>query len=84
MVAYEILGILTSTGKNGTIFSTLYLAADFPAYRAEKAVRAEGVEVIKEITTIDVSKLHVGDLVNLVYTRGYGDKARLVAITKVQ
>ena len=84
MDEYEVLGILTTIGKEGKVFSTLYFATGFPEYRAEKAVRAEGVVVVKENTSLDVSSLKVGDLVNLVYARGYEDKAKLVKILKVQ
>lgn len=84
MDEYEVLGILTTTGKEGKVFSTLYFATGFPEYRAEKAVRAEGVLVVRENTALDVSSLKVGDLVNLIYTRGYEDRAKLVKIIKVQ
>lgn len=84
MPEFEIVGIMSSKGKDGTIFTTLCLTGAFPPYRSEKSQRVEGVDVTREVTTIPCDHLNVGDFVQLVYTRGYENKARLVAIEKVK
>lgn len=84
MPEFEIIGIVTTPGKDGKSFTTLCLTGEIPAYRAEKAIRAEGVDVTKETTTLDCSSLKVGDLVRLVFVRGFENKAQLVAIEKIK
>lgn len=84
MEEFEIVGICVSTGKEGRVFTRLFLTKPFSASQMEKSVRCEGIETLCEVTTLDCSSFAVGDLVNLVYRRGYQNIAQLSAVLKVQ
>ena len=79
---FQIFGIL-GLEKDGKKVYRIYLGGEFSEYSQAHSFQCDGVEVISEYTTLDCSKLAVGDLVQVFYTRGYEGKARLVGIEKV-
>lgn len=84
MEEYLVVGITERKGKNGNIWTSLYLQGDFDTYAKENSERCEGVKTIVEQTGATLPILHVGDTVQLLYTKGFEDKAVLggVVVTK--
>lgn len=83
MNQFEIVGLVTTVkdGKSGT---RLILVSEFSDYTASNSTRCEGVDATIEYTRVDCSNLHVGNTVELQYTRGFQGKAQLVGIKKIE
>lgn len=74
--AYKIVGIQT-VERNGKISNTIYFTSAFSEYEKDNSLRCEGVKVDSEWTSMDCSSLAVGDVAELLYSKGYKGAARL-------
>lgn len=78
---HTVLGIKTAVSpKTNKRSSTLYLSSPFTEYEIENAEVCIGESVSTEWTTLDVSALKVGSLVELMYTKTATGKALLSGI----
>ena len=74
----RIIGIRTVTSpKSGKQSSTIYLSTPFSQYEKANADLCRGESIITEWTTLDVSDLKPGMLVNLFYAKTKTGKAIL-------
>lgn len=81
----KLLGKRTSISqKTGQSSSTLHLAAPFSEYESENSVVCEGESVFTEWTTLDVSDLKVGSMIQLFYEKTSTGKARLAGFKVVK
>lgn len=79
----QIVGIYSyfRDGKSGNSLSYLQ---GFEDWQAERAVRIDGVRAETEFTRMDCSQLNVGDIVRLIYKKGFRDRAELVGYSIVE
>lgn len=79
----QIVGIYSYSkdGKNGSSLSYLQ---SFENWQAERAVRIDGVRAETEFSRMDCSQLNVGDIVRLIYKKGFRDRAELVGYSIVE
>ena len=84
MEEYLVVGIVERKGKTGRLWTTLYLQCDMDAYSKENSERCEGVKVVVESTGAELPILHIGDTVQLLYTKGFEDKAVLGGVVVVK
>ena len=82
-MANKIVGLVVSTSKKGTTGTTLHLTGEHDAYQRENANKCEGVAVTTEYIRGDYSNLKLGQSVNLIYNKGFEDKAILAEIIPV-
>ena len=80
----RILGYAVTESKNGTVGTTIALETEFDSYRQETAIKCVGNDCVQEYIRGDYSSmLKVGQLVNLVYGKGYQGKAVLQEIIPI-
>ena len=81
---YQVIGLIVAETKKGNIGTTLYLAHEHDEYRQQNAKVCVGNACTSEYIRGDFSsKVTVGDVVTLSYTKGFQDKAVLSDITVV-
>lgn len=71
----------TSNGKSGSVVSYL---RDFDGWQRERGTVVEGVCAESEFTHMDCLGLQVGDVVQLIYQKGFKGKAELVGYSVVR
>lgn len=79
----QIAGIY-SFAKDGKSGSSLSYLRSFEDWQEERAVRIVGVCAETEFTRMDCSGLNVGDIVRLIYRKGFKGRAELVGYTVVE
>lgn len=79
----QIVGIY-SYSRDGKSGSSLSYLQGFEAWQAERAVRIDGVRAETEFTRMDCSGLNIGDIVRLIYKKGFRDRAELVGYSIVE
>lgn len=81
---YEVIGLMVAETKKGNVGTTLYLAHEHDEYRQQNAQFCAGQACSEEYLRGDYSsKVKVGDIVTLSYSKGYQGKAVLTGITVV-
>lgn len=74
---WQIVGIVKRKGKTGVVYTTLHLLGFHDDYTLKNAEVCEGNKVITEITAYDLPDVTIGDKVELLYAKGFEDKAVL-------
>ena len=81
----KVLGFVVAESKKGTIGTSLSLETEFDEYRQETAEKCEGNDCIREYIRGDYSRLlAVGQTVDLVYGKGFQDKAVLREVIPIE
>lgn len=80
-----IVGINTSvSSKSGQIGTSVSYLANYGTWQKERAVRNVGLNAVTEFAReMDCSELEAGDVVRLIYRKGFDGKASLAGYTKV-
>lgn len=80
-----IVGINTNVNADkGTVSTLLSCIVPYEAWREERASRCEGFRAETEFTHVDCSELEVGNIVKLVYSKGYKGEAKLAGVVVVR
>ena len=77
----QVVGI-SSNEKDGKKSYTLHFTGQFPEYEKEKG--AVGLRVFSEWTRLDMSHIHVGDVVYIMYEKGFQGMAALSDLVVVK
>ena len=78
MAVYKVLGKKKAVTLKGSDFFTYYFERPFTEYECEKSeCLGNAVEIENTFTDLDVKP---GDLVELVYSKGFQDKANLSGV----
>lgn len=82
-VQYELIGKRHTRTKKGNDFFTYYLKRPFSVYENENSISVLG-GAVETAACFDDFPCKPGDLVELVYTKGFQDKAVLSDIRVVK
>ena len=74
---WQIIGIVVRKGKTGAKWTTLHLVGQHDKYSVENADVCQGSKVLTETTSAELPPVSVGDTVELLYAKGFEDKAVL-------
>lgn len=74
---WQVIGIVKRKSKTGAIYTTLHLVGPHDKYSVENAEVCQGSRVIVETTAAELPPVNIGDEVELLYAKGFEDKAVL-------
>lgn len=80
---YEVIGLFSTTTKANKVFTQLQLAGEFSDYQKKNSSRIDGRMVITESLHEELPDINVGDMVELVYRRGFNNSAVLSEVRTV-
>lgn len=81
---WQIIGIVVRKGKTGAKWTTLHLVGQHDKYSVENAEVCHGSRVLTETTSAELPAVQVGDTVELLYAKGFEDKAVLRSVLVVE
>lgn len=74
---WQVIGIVKRKSKTGATYTTLHLVGPHDKYSVENAEVCQGSRVIAETTSATLPPVNIGDEVELLYAKGFEDKAVL-------
>ena len=74
---WTVIGIVKRKSKNGAVYTTLHLTGNHDKYSVDNAEVCQGQRCIVETTASELPPVQIGDEVELLYTKGFEDKAVL-------
>ncbi len=80
----QVIGLVKRKSKTGAIYTTLHLVGSHDNYSVDNAEVCQGSRVMTETTAHDLPSVHIGDEVELLYGKGFEDKAVLRSLIVTQ
>jgi hypothetical protein len=74
---WQVIGIVKRKSKTGATYTTLHLIGQHDQYSVDNAEVCQGNRVIAETTSATLPPVNIGDEVELLYAKGFEDKAVL-------
>lgn len=74
---WQIIGIVKRKSKTGAIYTTLHMVGQHDKYSVDNAEVCQGSRVMTETTAHELPPVQIGDEVELLYAKGFEDKAVL-------
>lgn len=74
---WQVIGIVKRKSKTGATYTTLHLVGAHDKYSVDNAEVCQGSRVITETTAAELPPVNIGDEVELLYAKGFEDKAVL-------
>ena len=74
---WQILGIVKRKSKTGAIYTTLHMIGQHDKYSVDNAEVCQGSRCLIETTSAELPPVQIGDEVELLYAKGFEDKAVL-------
>lgn len=84
MEKYVVVGIRKREDKNKNIWTTLFMTSEFDDYAKENSLSCLGQQTLVETTRYELPSLQIGDEVELLYAKGFEDKAVLRSVIVTQ
>lgn len=81
---WNVIGVVKRKSKTGAIYTTLHLVGLFDDYTVKNAELCKGSCVLIETTSHELPVINVGDEVELLYAKGFEDKAVLRSVLVTQ
>lgn len=81
---WQVVGIVKRKGKTGVTYTTLHLNGFHTDYDLKNAEVCDGTRCLIETTSAELPPVHLGDCVELLYAKGFEDKAVLRSLIVVQ
>ena len=81
---WQVIGLVKRKSKTGAIYTTLHLIGQHDKYSVDNAEVCQGSRVMTETTAHDLPPVTIGDEIELLYAKGFEDKAvlRSLLVTK--
>lgn len=79
----QIVGIQKGQSRNGRGFTNLHFTTEYTPYESQNG-SCVGFKVGTEFTYADLQGIQPGDVVDLVYEKGYQDKATLANVVMLE
>ena len=80
----RIIGIKRGNDKNGVLSSNIMYVMPWSEYDKTSSESIEGFAVGNQYTKLSTFNLKVGDVVEFIYSKGFGDKAILSRINLIE
>ena len=81
---WQVLGIVKRKSKTGAIYTTLHLIGSHDKYSVDNAEVCQGSRCLVETTAAELPPVQIGDEVELLYAKGFEDKAVLRSLIITQ
>lgn len=81
---WQVLGIVKRKSKTGAIYTTLHLIGNHDKYSVDNAEVCQGSRCLVETTASELPPVQIGDEVELLYAKGFEDKAVLRSLIITQ
>lgn len=81
---WTVIGIVKRKSKNGAVYTTLHLTGNHDKYSVDNADVCQGQRCLVETTSADLPPVQIGDEVELLYSKGFEDKAVLRSLIITQ
>ena len=81
---WQVLGIVKRKSKTGTVYTTLHLIGNHDQYSVDNAEVCQGSRCLIETTAAELPPVQIGDEVELLYSKGFEDKAVLRSLIITQ
>lgn len=81
---WQVIGIVKRKSKTGATYTTLHLVGNHDKYSVDNAEVCQGSRVMAETTSSELPPVQIGDEVELLYAKGFEDKAVLRSIIVTQ
>ena len=81
---WQVIGIVKRKSKTGATYTTLHLIGNHDKYSVDNAEVCQGNRVAYETTSAELPPVNVGDTVELLYGKGFEDKAVLRSLIVVE
>lgn len=81
---WQVLGIVKRKSKTGAIYTTLHLIGNHDQYSVDNAEVCQGSRCLIETTAAELPPVQIGDEVELLYAKGFEDKAVLRSLIITQ
>lgn len=81
---WQIIGIVKRKSKTGATYTTLHLVGSHDKYSVDNAEVCQGSRVMTETTAHELPPVQIGDEIELLYGKGFEDKAVLRSLIVTQ
>lgn len=81
---WQVIGLVKRKSKTGATYTTVHLVGQHDKYSVDNAEVCQGSRVMAETTSYELPPVNIGDEVELLYAKGFEDKAILRSLLVVQ
>lgn len=81
---WQVIGLVKRKSKTGAIYTTLHLIGQHDKYSVDNAELCQGSRVMTETTAYELPPVSIGDEIELLYAKGFEDKAVLRSVLVIK